>query len=216
MLNRWMNRAALLCGTLVLAGVTFAPAADSAKPSEENTTRTAAATSKATASDDTAATPADATDEPGVSAARERARLMHELYSASLHMMHERYFHGDKAMVPARALEDVFADIRRQSKTEARWIAVNMKAMNIDHLPESRFEKRAAREIAAGKDAVEVVEDGFYRRAGAIPLTSGCVSCHGGFFRTPSKKPKFAGLVISVPLSTETDNQPADGKPEQD
>jgi hypothetical protein len=150
--------------------------------------------------------------EPGqVVAARERAKTMHDIYAASLETMHEHYFHGDRAIVPARALEDVFAEIKRQSQTEARWIAVNLRAMSINHEPKTDFEKRAAREIAAGQAAVEAVEAGFYRRAGAIPLSAGCVSCHAGLFKEPTKTPKFAGLVISVPLGEQSGDSPDAG-----
>ena len=137
---------------------------------------------------------------PQVAAARERAKVMHDLYAVTLEVMHERYFHGDRAMVPARALEDVFTEIKRQSRTEARWISVNMKPMSVSHEPKTVFEKRAAEEITAGKSAFEVIENGVYRRAGAIPLTGECVSCHEGFFKESTKTPKFAGLIISVPL----------------
>ncbi len=142
----------------------------------------------------------DAKDRVPVAVARDRARTMHDIYEASLEMMHHRYFHRDKAVVPARAMEDVFSEIRRRSKAEARWISVNMKAMSIDHEPETDFEKKAAREIADGKSDIEVIESGYYRRAGAIPLSGGCVSCHGGFFNAPSKTPKYAGLIISIPV----------------
>jgi hypothetical protein len=97
-------------------------------------------------------------------------------------------------------MEDVFSEINRQSKAEARWIAVNATAMSIDHEPESEFEKRAVREIISGKSEYEAVEDGYYLRAGAISLGGGCMSCHGGFFRAPSTGKKFAGLVISIPI----------------
>lgn len=132
--------------------------------------------------------------------ARDRAKVMHEIYSATLDVMHHRYFHRERSVLPARAMEDIFAHIDRQSGMQARWIAVNTKAMSINHEPATPFEKQAAREIAAGKTSVDVIEDGYYRRAGAIPLDAGCVSCHGGFFKEASKTPRFAGLVISVPV----------------
>jgi hypothetical protein len=153
-----------------------------------------------------AAQPATAAESASLAAPRARAKTMHDIYAASLEVMHEHYFHGDRAMVPARALEDVFDEIKRQSQTEARWIAVNLRAMSINHEPKTEFEKRAARQIAAGEAAVEAVEGGFYRRAGAIPLSAGCVSCHAGLFKEPTKTPKFAGLVISIPLG----EQPSD------
>jgi len=148
---------------------------------------------------------ADPADPVSIAVARDRAKVMHDVYAASLEMMHHRYFHRNRAVVPARAMEDVFKEIKRQSNVEARWIAVNMKAMSINHVPESEFEKEAAREIAAGKPEIEIVEGGYYRRAGAIPLANGCIGCHGGLFSGPSKTPKFAGLIISVPVVPDSD-----------
>ena len=77
---------------------------------------------------------------------------------------------------------------------------MNMKAMSVSHEPESEFEKKAAEEMAAGKAEFAMVDGGYYRHAGAIPMTDGCISCHEGFFKEPSKRPKFAGLVISIPV----------------
>ncbi|MCA9132297.1 MAG: hypothetical protein KDA45_04055 [Planctomycetales bacterium] len=135
--------------------------------------------------------------------ARARATVMHNVYAATLEVLHHRYFHRDRSIIPARAMQDIFAEIERQSKTEARWIAASMKAMSVDHAPQGDFEVLAAREIAAGKPYVEAIEEGYYRRAGAIPLGVGCVGCHGGAFKSANKTPQFAGLVISVPLSAE-------------
>lgn len=132
--------------------------------------------------------------------AHDRAKLMHELYAATLEVMHQRYFHANRAVLPARALEDVFADIRRQSQVEAKWLAASLKAMNINNEPKSDFEKRAAQEIAAGRSVWEEVAGGYYRRVGSIPLGNSCVSCHAGFGREHTQTPKFAGLMISVPI----------------
>jgi hypothetical protein len=136
--------------------------------------------------------------------ARDRAKLLHEVYASTLDVMHRRYFHGDRAIVPARAMEDVFSDMKRQYHVEADWIAVTLKAMSIDHEPETAFEKKAAEEIKSGKIEVESIDAGYYRRAVAIPLTGGCISCHGGLFRQSTRKP-FAGLVISIPVTGSDD-----------
>ena len=144
----------------------------------------------------------DDKDRVPVEVARDRAKLMHDIYSATLDVMHHRYFHREKATIPARAMEDVFAEMKLQSKSEARWIAVNLRAMSIDHEPETEFEKQAAHEIASGKQEYEVIEDGYLRRATPIPLTEGCISCHEGGFKAPSRIPRYAGLVISIPITT--------------
>lgn len=142
--------------------------------------------------------PAD--ERVSVAEARERGKLMHKIYSATLEVMHHRYFRADRAVLPARALEDVFAEIDKQSKIKTRWIAVNTPAMSVNHEPESEFEKKAAAVLASGKTEFDRVEEGYYRRAGVIPLAAGCVGCHTKLFATPVKSPRFAGLVISIPV----------------
>lgn len=138
-----------------------------------------------------------------VANARQQAKLMHDIYSSTLDSMHHHFFRRDRAVLPARALEDVFADMEKRSKVKAKWISVNTKAMSIHHEPKSAFEKKAAEAIASGKEDFERVEDGYYHRAAAIPLGSGCVSCHNGLFSNSPNTPRFAGLVISVPVKKE-------------
>ena len=138
--------------------------------------------------------------------ARDRARLLHDVSIAALESMHRTYFQREKSIIPSFVMEDVFGQIKRQWKVEAHWIAVNMKAMSVDHEPKTVFEKQAVREIAAGEVAYEEISNGIYRRAGAVHLGAACVNCHGGFFRDPGNSPKYAGLVISLRID--------DGQPE--
>jgi hypothetical protein len=72
--------------------------------------------------------------------------------------------------------------------------------MSVHHEPRTEFEKKAAEAIAAGKSSYERTEQGVYLRAGAVPLASGCVNCHMGFSRSAGEKPRFAGLVIRIPI----------------
>jgi hypothetical protein len=136
-----------------------------------------------------------------IATARDRAKMLHSVYHATLEVMHDRYFHGERATVPARALEDVFAEISRQAKVDARWISVNTRPMSIGHEPKGDFEKQAAKEITAGKGEYEQIEGGLYRRATPIPLTGSCVNCHVGFLADATKTPRFAGLIISMPVA---------------
>jgi len=144
---------------------------------------------------------ADDGERVSVAVARDRAKLLHQVYASTLRVMHQRYFHGDNAAVPARAMEDVFSEIAWRSKVEAKWISANLQPMGVNHEPRSEFEKQAAKEISAGKEEFETVEKGNYRRAGSIPLSSGCIKCHAGFLGTAPKTPRYAGLVISVPIT---------------
>jgi len=142
-----------------------------------------------------------ARDKLSIDQARDRARLLHDVSIAALESMHRTYFQREKSIIPSFVMEDVFGQVKRQWKVEAHWIAVNMKAMSVDHEPKTPFEKQAAREIAAGETAYEEIENGIYRRAGAVPLGAACVNCHGGFFRDPGNAPKYAGLVISLRIA---------------
>lgn len=136
-----------------------------------------------------------------VEAARQRAKLMHDIYETTLDVIHHRYFRGDRATIPSVALEDVFTRMARQSKIKSSWIRVNAKTMNIDHNPKDEFEKQAVQAIRAGKGDYELVENGYYRRAQGIPLENACLVCHGTFGVTP-KSQRFVGLVIEVPVKT--------------
>ncbi|MCA9160844.1 MAG: DUF3365 domain-containing protein, partial [Planctomycetales bacterium] len=115
-----------------------------------------------------------------VDVARERAQVMQEVYAATLEMLHQRYFHRDRSLLPARAMQDIFAEIEQRSQVQARWISASLPAMSNDHEPESDFEKRAAKEIAQGKAQLETRDGDTYRRAVAIPLEGGCLGCHAG------------------------------------
>ena len=142
-----------------------------------------------------------ARDRLSIDQARDRARLLHDVSIAALESMHRTYFQREKSIIPSFVMEDVFGQVKRQWKVEAHWIAVNMKAMSVDHEPKTPFEKQAALEIAAGEVAYEEIENGIYRRAGAVPLGAACVNCHGGFFRDPGNSPKYAGLVITLRIA---------------
>ncbi len=135
-----------------------------------------------------------------VAVARDRAKLAHHIFELTLHVMHDRYFHDPRAIVPARALEDAFAELAERTQVTPRWISVNTKAMSVGHEPKGDFEKQAAAALSAGKQEFEQVEKGVYRRAAAIPLAGECVSCHTGFFAKEPKSPRFAGLVIGIPV----------------
>ncbi|HYH68557.1 MAG TPA: hypothetical protein VD866_27945, partial [Urbifossiella sp.] len=60
-----------------------------------------------------------------VAVARDRAGTMHEVFADTLEVIHRHYFRRDGAVLPSRALEDVFNRMDRRSGVRAKWIAVN-------------------------------------------------------------------------------------------
>lgn len=139
-----------------------------------------------------------------VKAARRQSKLLHETYVATLHTVHRTYFDEDsRDVIPARALENVFKEIDKETGGQTRWIAVNTPAMNIDHKPKEGFEKDAARQLARGDREFERIENGVYHRAGAISLFAGCTKCHLSGIRPQQKVRSVAGLIISVPVKAD-------------
>ena len=190
-----------VCLAFLMLAVSWSFGADE-KPSDKKSDEAAKA--------DIVEKPKNAHEGSGIplAVARDRALLMHQIYTTTLEVMHDRYFHADRSVVPARAMEDVFENLERETGSKANWISVNLKAMSINHDPSTEFEKLAARALGKGEPAYEAVDNGIYRRATPIPLHGGCVSCHAGFNPKPSKTPKMAGLVISIPVTEEVSQQP--------
>ena len=105
---------------------------------------------------------------------------------------------------PLQSLTDRELEVRHQPLTIYPWNAQRRVRAWVRFGPESvRLDARIVRStaLAAGKGDFEAVDGTVYRRAAPIPLTGGCVGCHTGFFKDPPKSPRFAGLIISMPVS---------------
>ena len=201
----------MLSGLALVAGWTVAP--HPATQANEPPEAAKATSSKAESGKEGAATSPER--QALVEAARARAELLHKVYASTLDVMHHRYFRHDRATVPARAMEDVFAEMARQVGVEAKWLVVNAKEMSIDHKAKTEFDRRAVRAIASGEGAYEEVEKDWYRRAGAISLMNkGCLGCHLQF-GSSAKKERFAALVIAVPLKESSRSDPAASSKDQ-
>lgn len=132
--------------------------------------------------------------------ARARARLLHESLHATLQYVHREYYREDEGLkIPAVTLKGVFRDLEAAHKVKLRWLAVNARAMSVDHEPSEDFHKEAVKAIGEGQESFEAVENGVYRFAGAVVLHAECLKCH--LPARTSNKPRSAALVISLPLS---------------
>lgn len=136
-----------------------------------------------------------------VAEARSRARLLHEAFHATLHVVHQRYYREDEGLIiPAKTLESVFRELEKTHGVSVRWLAVNAPAMNVDHEPKGEFEEAAARALSKGKGEYEAIDDGVYRRVGAVTLTSECLKCHVP--NRTSLEDRVAGLSVSMSLGS--------------
>ncbi len=137
-----------------------------------------------------------------VDEARGRARLLHETIHATLHVVHQEYYREDEGLeLPAAALKSVFRELADRQKVELRWLVVNAQAMNVAHNPQDEFEKNAVKALASGRQEYELTENGVYRHAGAITLSSECLKCH--LPNRTSTQARAAALVITMPIEQE-------------
>lgn len=136
---------------------------------------------------------------PTLAVARGQARLLHAALSKTLQAVHHEYYREDEGLtLPAATLRNVFDEMARDQRVELRWLAVNAKAMNIDHNPRDAFEKQAVAALAAGKGSYDSSTAGVFRHVGPIALTSDCLKCHQP--NRTSTQTRLAGLLIAIPF----------------
>jgi hypothetical protein len=139
---------------------------------------------------------------PSVEEARGRAKLLHGMIHDTLQIVHSRYFREDDGLpIPAATFKQVFRWAAERDGVELHWLAVDTRAMNIDHKPRDEFEKEAVKVLVAGGEEHERAEDGVYRHVGVITLGADCLKCHSP--ARSSNKSRKAGLVIAIPIDKE-------------
>lgn len=183
--QRMLSGGAIAIGLLLgMMAVTAIPADETDKSGKEAGSRVAAELQPA----------------PTEQEAQGRARLLHEAFHATLQYVHHEYYREDEQLpLPAATLERVFKEVATRQHVKLRWLAVNAQAMNVEHSARDDFENASVAALAAGKPEFARVEQGVYRHAGAITLSSECLKCHVPG-RT-SNKDRTAALVISIPLT---------------
>lgn len=141
----------------------------------------------------------EAADDAAVKEARVRARLLHETIHGSLQVMHRDFFkEEERSMIPSASLEDVFDELHKTWKVEVKWLAVDAKAMTVDHKPDTKFDRDAVKAISGGAEMWEEADAKTYQYAGVITLGNRCLKCHVPD-RT-SLEDRKAAVVISMPL----------------
>ncbi|WP_146537332.1 c-type heme family protein [Rubripirellula reticaptiva] len=138
-----------------------------------------------------------------VDEARDRSKLVHEIFRGTLQVVHRDLFDEDNGFaIPSRSLEDVFSELARSYDVDLKWLIVNADVLNIDHVAETDFEKQAVKVLAKGQPALEQVTENRFHYAGAITLHSQCLKCH--VKRRTSNENRTAGLLISMPIAPDS------------
>ncbi|MEZ6068362.1 MAG: DUF3365 domain-containing protein [Planctomycetaceae bacterium] len=130
--------------------------------------------------------------------ARARARILHETLHGTLQVMHRDFFREDDGTrIPSRSLADVFSELEKSYEIKLQWLAVDTKAMHIDHEPQTDFEKAAVAAFKADESEYEQVDGDAYRYAGRIRLSAVCLTCH--LSRRSNNNDRSAALTITMP-----------------
>lgn len=141
----------------------------------------------------------DAASLPSREEAEQRAKILHGAMHDALQITHALYFRdGERLMLPAAAMKDVFKGMEERDGIKLRWLVVEGRAMNIDHEAQDEFEDEAVKALAAGQERYQLAADGVYRFAGPITLGADCLKCH--LPNRSSNKDRTAGLLISIPI----------------
>jgi hypothetical protein len=138
-------------------------------------------------------------DEWLVEEAKLRSQLLHEVLHGALQVMHRDFFNEEeKSKIPSESLEDVFEEMEKTWGVKIEWMAVDTKAMNVDHRADDAFQRKAVEIISAGSQSHEMKEGDLYRYAGVIPLGNRCLKCHVP--NRTSLEERKAAVLISMPL----------------
>jgi len=136
---------------------------------------------------------------PTLKEARRQAKILHTSIHATLRVVHDRYYREDEGLpIPALILGDVFKELEDTENIKLRWLTVEGLAMNTDHRPQDDFEIEAVKSLKAGERFHEQSENGLYRRAAPITLSSHCLKCH--MPDRKSTRDRIAGLIIAIPV----------------
>ncbi len=136
---------------------------------------------------------------PSTAQARRQAEILHTCMHTTLQVVHNRYYREDEGLpIPASIMGDVFKEIEEKDHIKLRWLAVEGQAMNTDHQPQDAFETEAVKSLKSGKAFHEQAQNGLYRRAAPITLSSHCLKCH--MPDRKSTKDRIAGLIIAIPV----------------
>jgi hypothetical protein len=180
--------AAIACGMLN-ATISWLESTTQAEDSSSPMTATPAADGPASASEHAPRSVAEA---------RARARILHETLHGTLQVMHRDFFREDDGTrIPSRSLADVFSELEKSYEIKLHWLAVDTKAMHIDHEPQTDFEKAAVAAFKADESEYEQVDGDAYRYAGRIRLSAVCLTCH--LSRRSNNNDRSAALTITMP-----------------
>ncbi len=142
--------------------------------------------------------------EAAVERARREVRMLDDIYKTSIVLITEHYVKNDTDLPAGSAFKALFAAVKEKGWHEVRLVDATGHPYSDLNLPKQGFEKRAIKELLAGKASVDevVTEDGkkYLLAATAIPVVMDkCIMCHENY-RGVEKGKAIGALSYKVPV----------------
>ena len=145
-----------------------------------------------------------ATLEPAVERARREVRMLDDIYKTAIVLVTQHYVNDDNDLPAGRAFKALFEAVEKKGWHSVRLVDATGEPYSEGNLPKDGFEKKAIRELLAGKSSVdEVITEGdkrFLLTATAIPVVmEKCIMCHENYRNVP-KGQAIGALSYKVPV----------------
>jgi hypothetical protein len=139
-----------------------------------------------------------------VKRARKTVRMLDDIYKTAIVLITDKYVHTKKDFPAGRAAVKWLNDIGKAGHPKTRLIDVSGEPYSPKNVAEDDFEKEAVKQIKAGKDYFEKVEDKdgkpHLRAMTPIPVVSAkCIMCHENY-KAAKKGEAIGALSYSVPI----------------
>ena len=147
---------------------------------------------------------AKAPDPKAVERARKTVRMLDDVYKTAIVLITDKYVHDEDDFAAGSAAVAWFSQVSEKGSHNVQLLDVTGEPYNPDNVADDAFEKRAVKELKAGKDYVEEVtrKDGkpMLRAATPVPVVmQKCVMCHPHY--KDAKKGEAIGTIsYTVPI----------------
>ena len=142
--------------------------------------------------------------EPAVERARREVRMLDDIYKTAIVLVTEHYVKEDSDLPAGSAFKALFAAVEKKGWHSVRLVDATGEPYSEGNSPKDGFEKKAIKELLAGKPSVdEVITEGdkrFLLTATAIPVVmEKCIMCHENYRNVP-KGQAIGALSYKVPV----------------
>ncbi len=136
--------------------------------------------------------------------ARREVKMLDDIYKTSIVLITTHYVHDDEDLPAGSAFKALFSAVEEKGWHKIRLVDASGEAVNDENLPKKGFEKRAIKELLAGKASYDEVENEGDKRylnaATAIPVVMDkCIMCHENY-RGVAKGKAIGALSYRVPI----------------